>query len=168
QRPLAGRPRRRVDLSAALRGADPSRLERPRPAQARPGQPAARPAGGRSHGPPAAGRAPRLPRDHRRAGRGEPVTGVPADAVVVEIAAPGPPEALRPARRPVVPPGPGELLIRVAAAGVNRPDVLQRQGHYPPPPGASDIPGLEVAGEVAAVGDRVTEWRPGDAVCALV
>jgi len=56
----------------------------------------------------------------------------------------------------------------VAAAGVNRPDVLQRQGHYPPPPGASDIPGLEVAGEVAAVGDRVTEWRPGDAVCALV
>ena len=56
----------------------------------------------------------------------------------------------------------------MAAAGVNRPDVLQRQGHYPPPPGASDIPGLEVAGEVAAVGDRVTEWRPGDAVCALV
>ena len=93
---------------------------------------------------------------------------MPADAVVVEIAAPGPPEVLRPARRPVVPPGPGEVLIRVAAAGVNRPDVLQRQGHYPPPPGASDIPGLEVAGEVAAVGDRVTEWRPGDAVCALV
>lgn len=96
------------------------------------------------------------------------MTEVPADAVVVEITAPGPPEVLRPARRPVVPPGPGEMLIRVAAAGVNRPDVLQRQGHYPPPPGASDIPGLEVAGEVAAVGDRVTEWRLGDAVCALV
>jgi putative PIG3 family NAD(P)H quinone oxidoreductase len=88
--------------------------------------------------------------------------------VVVEITVPGPPEVLRPARRPVVPPGPGEVLIRVAAAGVNRPDVLQRQGHYPPPPGASDIPGLEVAGEVAAVGHRVTEWRLGDAVCALV
>ncbi len=96
------------------------------------------------------------------------MTGVPADAVVVEITAPGPPEVLRPARRPVVPPGSGEVLIRVAAAGVNRPDVLQRQGHYPPPPGASDVPGLEVAGEVAAVGDRVTEWRLGDAVCALV
>jgi len=88
--------------------------------------------------------------------------------VVVEITAPGPPEVLRPARRPVAPPGPGEVLIRVAAAGVNRPDVLQRQGHYPPPPGASDIPGLEVAGEVAAVGGGATEWRVGDAVCALV
>jgi len=96
------------------------------------------------------------------------VTEWPADAVVVEITAPGGPEVLRPARRKVLPPGPGEVLIRVAAAGVNRPDVLQRQGHYPPPPGASDIPGLEVAGEVAAVGDGVAEWRLGDLVCALV
>lgn len=93
---------------------------------------------------------------------------LPPDAAVVEIAAPGPPEVLRPARRPVAPPGPGEVLIRVAAAGVNRPDVLQRQGHYPPPPGASDIPGLEVAGEVVAVGEGVAEWRVGDRVCALV
>jgi len=86
---------------------------------------------------------------------------------VIEIAAPGPPEVLRPAVRPVAPPGPGEVLIRVAAAGVNRPDVLQRQGLYPPPPGASDIPGLEVAGEVVAAGDGAG-WRVGDRVCALV
>jgi len=96
------------------------------------------------------------------------VTGLPRDAVVVEITAPGPPEVLRPARRPVVPPGPGEVLIRVAAAGVNRPDLLQRQGHYPPPPGASEVPGLEVAGEVVAVGGDATGWRTGDLVCALV
>ena len=86
---------------------------------------------------------------------------------MIEIAAPGPPEVLRPAVRPVAPPGPGEVLIRVAAAGVNRPDVLQRQGLYPPPPGASDIPGLEVAGEVVAAGDGAG-WRVGDRVCALV
>ncbi len=65
-------------------------------------------------------------------------------------------------------PGPGEVLIRVAAAGVNRPDVMQRKGRYPPPPGASDLPGLEVAGTIERVGDGVTEWRGGDAVCALV
>ena len=64
-------------------------------------------------------------------------------------------------------PGPGEILIRVAAAGVNRPDVLQRQGHYPPPPGASDLPGLEVAGEVAALGEGAARFRLGDKVCAL-
>jgi len=93
---------------------------------------------------------------------------LPADGLVVEIAEPGPPEVLRPARRPVLPPGPGEVLVRVAAAGVNRPDVLQRLGRYPPPPGASDVPGLEVAGEVAAVGEGVEGWRAGDAVCALV
>jgi putative PIG3 family NAD(P)H quinone oxidoreductase len=93
---------------------------------------------------------------------------IPADGRVVEIARPGPPEVLVPARRPVAPPAAGEVLIRVAAAGVNRPDVMQRLGRYPPPPGASDIPGLEVAGEVVAVGEGAGAWRVGDRVCALV
>jgi putative PIG3 family NAD(P)H quinone oxidoreductase len=88
--------------------------------------------------------------------------------ICVEISQPGEPEVLKPAERPDPVPGPGEVLIRVAAAGVNRPDVLQRRGAYPPPPGASDIPGLEVAGTVAAVGAGVEGWRTGDAVCALV
>jgi len=88
--------------------------------------------------------------------------------ICVEISQPGEPEVLKPAERPDPVPGPGEVLIRVAAAGVNRPDVLQRRGNYPPPPGASDIPGLEVAGTVAAVGAGVEGWRTGDAVCALV
>ena len=74
---------------------------------------------------------------------------------------------LKPERRDVPQPGAGEILIRVAAAGVNRPDVLQRKGAYPPPPGASDLPGLEVAGEVAALGADVKRWRVGDQVCAL-
>ena len=86
----------------------------------------------------------------------------------VEIAAPGGPEALRPTTRPLPRPGSGEVLIAVAAAGVNRPDVHQRQGHYPPPPGASDLPGLEVAGHVAARGPGVEVPAEGDAVCALV
>jgi putative PIG3 family NAD(P)H quinone oxidoreductase len=88
--------------------------------------------------------------------------------ICIEISQPGEPEVLKPAERPDPVPGPGEVLIRVAAAGVNRPDVLQRRGAYPPPPGASDIPGLEVAGTVAAVGAGVEGWRSGDAVCALV
>ena len=88
--------------------------------------------------------------------------------ICVEISQPGEPEVLKPAERPDPVPGPGEVLIRVAAAGVNRPDVLQRRGAYPPPPGASDIPGLEVAGTVAIVGAGVEGWRTGDAVCALV
>ena len=88
--------------------------------------------------------------------------------ICIEIASPGDPEVLRPVERPDPIPAPGEVLIDVAAAGVNRPDVMQRQGHYPPPPGASDIPGLEVAGVVESVGDGVTSWRAGDAVCALV
>jgi NADPH2:quinone reductase len=88
-----------------------------------------------------------------------------ADMDVVEIAAPGGPEVLRPARRPLPTPGPGEVLVRVAAAGVNRPDVFQRQGRYAPPPGASDLPGLEIAGHV--VGDGAA-LRDGDAVCALL
>jgi putative PIG3 family NAD(P)H quinone oxidoreductase len=88
--------------------------------------------------------------------------------ICIEIAEPGGPEVLRAIERPDPVPGPGDLLIRVAAAGINRPDVLQRRGAYPPPPGASDIPGLEVAGTIAAVGDRVSGWRVGDRVCALV
>lgn len=84
---------------------------------------------------------------------------------VVEIAEPGAPEVLRPSRRGLPRPAPGEVLVRVAAAGVNRPDVLQRQGRYAPPPGASDLPGLEIAGHV--VGDGV-QWKDGDAVCALL
>lgn len=87
---------------------------------------------------------------------------------VVEISSFGPPEVLRLAERPEPAPGAGELLIEVAAAGVNRPDVLQRLGKYPPPPGAPDIPGLEVSGTVLDVGDRVTAFGIGDQVCALV
>ena len=93
---------------------------------------------------------------------------LPASIAVVEIVSPGGPEALQPARRPMPQPGADEVLIQVAAAGVNRPDVLQRLGQYPPPPGASDIPGLEVAGEVVRVGPQVREWSPGDRVCALL
>jgi len=88
--------------------------------------------------------------------------------ICVEISSPGPPEVLRPIDRPDPSPGGGEVLIRVAAAGVNRPDVMQRQGHYPPPPGATDIPGLEVAGTIEAVGADSGNWRVGDTVCALV
>ena len=87
---------------------------------------------------------------------------------VVEISAPGGPEVLRVAERPDPVPGPGEVLIDVAAAGVNRPDAMQREGKYPPPKGASDIPGLEVAGRIAATGAGVTRWRAGDEVMALL
>ncbi|MGH8741435.1 MAG: NAD(P)H-quinone oxidoreductase [Burkholderiales bacterium] len=86
----------------------------------------------------------------------------------VEITQPGPPEVLKPADRPKPVPKPLEILIKVAAAGVNRPDVLQRTGNYPVPPGASDLPGLEVAGEVVETGSAVTAWKKGDRVCALV
>ena len=86
---------------------------------------------------------------------------------VVEIARPGGLEVLRIAQRPKPMPQPGEVVIRVAAAGVNRPDCFQRAGSYAPPPGASDLPGLEVAGTIAAVGEGVTQWKPGDEVCAL-
>jgi NADPH2:quinone reductase len=85
----------------------------------------------------------------------------------VEVATPGRAETLRPATGPVPAPGPGEVLVRVMAAGVNRPDVQQRRGLYPPPPGASPVLGLEVAGEVVALGAGVTELREGDRVCAL-
>jgi len=87
---------------------------------------------------------------------------------VAEIKQPGGPEVLTLATRPVPQPGPGEILIEVAAAGVNRPDVVQRSGHYPPPPGASDLPGLEAAGTVAALGEGVSRWKVGDAVTALL
>lgn len=85
----------------------------------------------------------------------------------IEIEKPGGPEVLRPAERAKPEPKPHEILVKVAAAGVNRPDVLQRMGLYPVPPDASDLPGLEIAGEVVACGASVTLWRPGDPVCAL-
>ena len=93
---------------------------------------------------------------------------LPELMTAIEITAPGGPEKLVPNRRPVPRPAPGEVLIKVAAAGVNRPDCLQRQGGYPPPPGASDIPGLEVAGTIAALGEGVEDWMIGDEICALL
>ena len=92
---------------------------------------------------------------------------LPATMQAIEIAAPGGPEVLRLAERPVPQPGPGQVLIEVAFAGVNRPDVLQRLGRYPPPPGASDIPGLEIAGTVVAAGEGA-EALIGQRVCVLV
>ena len=86
----------------------------------------------------------------------------------VEISKPGGPEVLVPAERAKPEAKAGEILVKVAAAGVNRPDVLQRMGLYAVPPDASDLPGLEIAGEVAACGAGVTMWKPGDKVCALV
>jgi putative PIG3 family NAD(P)H quinone oxidoreductase len=88
--------------------------------------------------------------------------------IAIAIREPGGPEVLVPVERPVPTAGANEVLIKVAAAGVNRPDVLQRLGRYTPPPGISDIPGLEIAGTVQAVGADVREWKPGDRVCALV
>jgi NADPH2:quinone reductase len=92
--------------------------------------------------------------------------------LAIEITQPGPPDVLRPLDRPVPEPGTNEVLVRVHAAGVNRPDLMQRQGRYPPPPGASDIPGLEIAGTVVRVGPplegETPRWVPGDRVCALV
>lgn len=93
---------------------------------------------------------------------------LPDRMTCVEIVAPGGPEVLRVTERDAPIPGPGEVLVAVAAAGVNRPDLLQRQGRYDPPPGASDLPGLEIAGHVVAIGEDVTEWGADDAVCALV
>mgnify|MGYP003626701859 CR=1 FL=1 len=95
-------------------------------------------------------------------------TAIPTVMTAIEIAEAGGPEVLRPTERPVPQPGKGELLVRVAAAGVNRPDIAQRNGSYPPPPGASDLPGLEVAGTIAALGPDAGTGQIGDAVCALV
>lgn len=93
---------------------------------------------------------------------------IPPEMLAVEISTPGAPEVLRPVQRPVPNPAANEVLIRVQAAGVNRPDVFQRQGHYPPPPGASDLPGLEVAGTVVLAGPSDGGLAVGDSVCALV
>jgi NADPH2:quinone reductase len=93
---------------------------------------------------------------------------VPSQMTVIGISKPGGPEVLLPETRAVPAPGPGEILVKVAAAGVNRPDVAQRSGVYPPPPGASDLPGLEIAGEVVAVGSDVRKHKIGDKVMSLV
>jgi putative PIG3 family NAD(P)H quinone oxidoreductase len=93
---------------------------------------------------------------------------LPAQMTVVGISKPGGPEVLVPETRPVPVPGPGEILVKVKAAGVNRPDVAQRSGSYPPPPGASDLPGLEIAGEVVALGEGATKHKLGDRVMSLV
>jgi NADPH:quinone reductase len=96
------------------------------------------------------------------------MNSLPSRMTAIAIRAPGGPEVLVPEERPVPQPGAGELLVKVTAAGVNRPDVMQRQGLYPPPPGASDIPGLEIAGEVVALGSGATRFKTGDKVTALV
>src|SRR5271168_399037 len=93
---------------------------------------------------------------------------LPREMTVVEIAAPGGPEQLKSSVRPIPQPGDGEVLVQVAAAGVNRPDVMQRQGRYPPPPGASDLPGMEIAGEVVALGPKVSGVSLGDKVTSLL
>ena len=93
---------------------------------------------------------------------------LPSHMTVIAIRTAGGPEVLVPEQRPVPTPGDGEILVKVAAAGVNRPDVMQRKGLYPPPKGATDIPGLEIAGEVVAVGPGVRRWKVGDEVAALV
>lgn len=93
---------------------------------------------------------------------------LPAQMTAIAIKMPGGPEVLHPELRAVPSPAATEVLVRVRAAGVNRPDVMQRKGQYPPPPGAPDIPGLEIAGEVVAVGSNVTRWKIGDKLCALV
>ncbi len=87
---------------------------------------------------------------------------------VIEVSAPGGPEVLVLGSRPIPTPSAREVLVKVSAAGINRPDILQRRGFYPPPPGASDVPGLEIAGTIVAVGHGVSEWRIGEQVCALV
>ena len=92
---------------------------------------------------------------------------LPATMTAITISSPGGPEVLTPQTRPLPLPGPGEILVKVAAAGVNRPDISQRIGRYPPPPGASDLPGLEIAGEVVALGEGADAWKLGDKVCAL-
>ena len=96
------------------------------------------------------------------------MTALPAMMTAIGFDAPGGPDVLKPQQRPVPQPGPGQVLVHVAAAGVNRPDVLQRMGGYAPPPGASDIPGLEIAGRIVAVGEGVSRYEIGDQVCALV
>src|SRR5438067_1905231 len=93
---------------------------------------------------------------------------LPSQMTAIAIREPGGPDVLVPQTRPVPAAGTGEGLVRVAAAGVNRPDVMQRQGLYPPPPGASEIPGLEIAGRVVALGNGATRFKPGDEITGLV
>lgn len=93
---------------------------------------------------------------------------LPATMIAIEIVRPGGPEVLQPAEQPVPRPTANEILIRVSAAGLNRGDLMQRMGYYPPPPGITDIPGLEVAGRVAAIGEAVSGWKIGDEICALL
>lgn len=96
------------------------------------------------------------------------MAALPTKMTAIGIKGAGGPDMLAPEQRPVPTPGSGEILVKVAAAGVNRPDVMQRMGLYPPPPGAPDIPGLEIAGEVVALGTNVKRWKLGDRVMALV
>ena len=93
---------------------------------------------------------------------------LPTTQICIEITQPGMPEVLKPASRPVIQPSDSQVLIKVAAAGINRPDVFQRKGFYPAPPGVTDIPGLEVSGTVIAIGSLVEDWVIGDKVCALL
>src|SRR5436309_8149246 len=93
---------------------------------------------------------------------------IPPRMTAIAIREPGPPDVLVPQERDTPTPQQGQVLVKVAAAGVNRPDVMQREGKYPPPPGAPDIPGLELAGEVVALGEGVQRWKMGDKVTGLV
>ena len=95
------------------------------------------------------------------------MAAIPSEMLVVEVSAPGGPEVLNPGRRPVPKPAPGEVLVRVEAVGVNGPDLMQRKGLYPAPAGASDLLGLEISGEVVALGDAATRWKVGDRLCGL-
>src|SRR5689334_25102526 len=100
--------------------------------------------------------------------RGRAMPTIPARMTAIALREPGKPEVLVPQERDTPAPKQGEVLVKVAAAGVNRPDVMQREGKYPPPPGAPDIPGLELAGEVVALGEGVKRWKVGDRVTALM
>jgi NADPH:quinone reductase len=115
-----------------------------------------------------AGLAKQMPLQFSSISQGQIMEKLPAQMTVVGISKPGGPEVLLPETRPVPVPGPSEILIKVQAAGVNRPDVAQRSGSYPPPPGASDLPGLEISGEVVALGQGATRHRLGDKVMSLV
>src|SRR6202030_701849 len=105
---------------------------------------------------------------HTNRPQGQIMQKLPAQMTVIGISKPGGPEVLLPETRPVPVPGPGEILVKVEAAGVNRPDVAQRSGSYPPPPGASDLPGLEIAGVVVALGAGASKHKLGDKVMSLV
>src|SRR6202012_5278884 len=118
--------------------------------------------------PPAPRRSEKTDTTPPRGPRGKTMEKIPSQMTVIGISKPGGPEVLLPETRAVPQPGPDEILIKVMAAGVNRPDVAQRMGHYPPPPGASDLPGLEVAGEVVAVGANAKKHKLGDKVMSLV